>query len=290
MASGADLRELLRFYIAAGADEAIGEVPCDRFRPEEPAGDEDTGAREAPAPAATPAMPAAPSGGRRRARGGRSEESGDLMAFASAGGAGPSAAELAAASPTLEALKEAMERFEGCALKRTATNLVFGDGNPRALVMVVGEAPGAEEDRQGLPFVGVSGRLLDRMLAAINLYRGDLDRGGVYITNMLHWRPPDNRKPTTAEIVTCLPFIERQIALIAPKILVLLGGTAANHLLGRNEGITKLRGRWLSYQRPELEIAAMPTYHPAYLLRQPGLKREAWRDLLEIKTKLDLIK
>ena len=287
MASGADLRELLRFYIAAGADEAIGEVPRDRFREPEPTPERDREVGEAPAAEAAQAVPAAPVGGTRTRR---AQESGDLVALASAGGTGPSAAELAAASPTLEALKEAMERFEGCALKRTATNLVFGDGNPRAPVMLVGEAPGAEEDRQGLPFVGVSGRLLDRMLAAINLYRGDLDRGGVYITNILHWRPPDNRKPTTAEIVTCLPFIERQIALIAPKILVLLGGTAANHLLGRSEGITKLRGRWLSYQRTELEIAVMPTYHPAYLLRQPGLKREAWRDLLEIKAKLNLIK
>ena len=285
MASRAHLHELLRFYIDAGADEAIGEVPRDRFRSEEPARDEDSGAREAPAPTATRAMPAAPGGGRRRSRGGLSEESGDLMAFASAGGAGSSAAELAAASPTLDALMEAMQRFEGCALKETATNLVFGDGNARAPIMLVGEAPGADEDRQGLPFVGVSGQLLHRMLAAIGL-----DRGGVYITNMLHWRPPGNRKPTTAEITTCQPFIERQIALIEPKILVLLGGTATNHLLGRSEGITKLRGQWLSYQRPDIEIAALPTYHPAFLLRQPGLKREAWRDLLEIKTRLDLIK
>jgi DNA polymerase len=176
-----------------------------------------------------------------------------------------------------------MQRFEGCALKDTATNLVFGDGNPKAPVMFIGEAPGADEDRQGLPFVGVSGQLLDRMLAAIGL-----DRGGAYITNILPWRPPGNRKPTTAEITSCLPFIERHIALVAPRILVLVGGTAASTLLDRSEGITKLRGRWLNYRRPGLEIATMPMYHPAFLLRQSGLKREAWHDLLEIKNRLKL--
>jgi DNA polymerase len=172
--------------------------------------------------------------------------------------------------------------FEGLALRETATNLVFGDGNPNARVMIVGEAPGADEDRQGLPFVGVSGQLLDRMLACIGL-----DRSQFYITNMLHWRPPGNRKPTTAEITASLPFVERQIELVAPQILVPVGGTAASTLLGASEGITKLRGRWRLYQRPGLEIPALATYHPAFLLRQPGLKRDAWHDLLEIKNKLN---
>ena len=149
--------------------------------------------------------------------------------------------------------------------------------------MFIGEAPGAEEDRQGVPFVGPAGRLLDLMLGAIGL-----DRGGAYITNILPWRPPGNRKPTTAEITSCLPFIERHIALVAPKVLVLVGGTAASALLERREGITKLRGRWLNYRRSGLEIDTMPIYHPAFLLRQPGLKREAWRDLLEIKIRLKL--
>ncbi len=261
MASSSAPRELLEWYLTAGADEAIGEAPRDRY------------AEPKAAPEATAPPPAAPKGPPPRRP----------LAIASPENAAQSAGELAAASENLEALAQAMGRFEGCALKDTATNLVFGDGNASAPVMLVGEAPGADEDRQGLPFVGVSGQLLDRMLAAIGL-----DRTGAYITNILPWRPPGNRKPTTAEITSCLPFIERHIALVAPKVLVLVGGTAASALLERREGITKLRGRWLNYRRSGLEIDTMPIYHPAFLLRQPGLKREAWRDLLEIKIRLKL--
>ena len=179
-----------------------------------------------------------------------------------------------------------MQEFEGCSLKHTAMNLVFGDGNPEASIMFIGEAPGADEDRQGRPFVGVSGQLLDKMIAAVGL-----DRTSVYITNILPWRPPGNRKPTTNEVTICLPFIRRHIELVAPRVLVLVGGTAASALLGRTEGITKLRGKWLNY-RPEeeddaREIPCMPLYHPAYLLRQPALKREAWRDILAIQERLN---
>ena len=158
-------------------------------------------------------------------------------------------------------------------------NLVFADGNPEARVMMIGEAPGAEEDRQGRPFVGVSGRLLDRMLACIGL-----DRSSVYITNMLFWRPPGNRTPTAAEIASCHPFTERHIELVAPDYLVLVGGMSAKNLLARSEGILRLRGQWRPYQHSGLPrpIPALPTLHPAYLLRQPQQKRLAWRDLLSL--------
>ena len=281
MAPPPGLRELLRFYIDAGADEAIAAAPRNHYQGMSPAADADARLPETLAPSRARASSTGPV---RAAGPARSTQARELLALASPQEAISSAAELAAASPTLEALAEAMQRFEGCALKQTATNLVFGDGNTKALIMLIGEAPGAEEDRQGLPFVGVSGQLLDRMLAAVGL-----DRGHVYITNVLHWRPPGNRKPTTAEITVCQPFVERQIELVAPGILVLLGGTAASHLLGHAEGITKLRGRWLNYERPGVAIPVMPTYHPAFLLRQPALKRDAWRDLLEIKTRMDLI-
>ena len=190
---------------------------------------------------------------------------------------------LAESATSLTALAEALERFEGCGLKHTAMNLVFADGNPQCRVMLVGEAPGEDEDRQGKPFVGASGRLLDRMLATIGL-----DRNHVYIANILPWRPPGNRSPTPTEVALCLPFIERHIALVAPPVLVLLGATAAKTLLNRVDGITKIRGQWFDTQPSGVKqaIPTLATYHPAYLLRSPIHKRETWRDLLAIKSKL----
>jgi DNA polymerase len=186
------------------------------------------------------------------------------------------------AADSIEALREEVGKFEGCALKHTAMNLVFADGNPKARVMFVGEAPGEDEDRQGKPFVGVSGKLLDRMLAHIGL-----DRTSAYIGNILFWRPPGNRTPTDAEIAACLPFAEKHIALVKPDFLVMLGGVAAKSLLRTKEGITKLHGRWVEYT-PNIgmnaaPIKAMAIYHPAYLLRQPAAKRQAWNDLLSLK-------
>ena len=162
-------------------------------------------------------------------------------------------------------------------------NLVFADGKPNASIMMVGEAPGEDEDRQGVPFVGVSGQLLDRMLAAAGLNR----QTNVYISNILFWRPPGNRSPTDAEIAACLPFCERHIALVKPKLLVLLGGVAAKSLLRTKEGITRMRGRWQQYMPPpgsglEAPIECLPIYHPAYLLRQPAAKRQAWNDMLSL--------
>ena len=194
-----------------------------------------------------------------------------------------SARELAAAAKTLDELKDAIARFEGLSLKATATNLVFADGNPEARLMLIGEAPGAEEDRRGLPFVGASGQLLDRMLAAIGY-----DRTNSYITNIVNWRPPGNRKPSPAEMTLCLPFIDRHIALINPALIVLLGDTAAKTLTNRTEGITRLRGKWFTWPKPDGvgTIPVLPTFHPAFLLRSPSQKREAWMDLLTAKRKL----
>jgi uracil-DNA glycosylase len=193
------------------------------------------------------------------------------------------ARELAAAAQTLDELKNTIAKFEGLSLKATATNLVFADGNPESRLMLIGEAPGAEEDRRGLPFVGASGQLLDRMLAAIGH-----DRTNCYITNIVNWRPPGNRKPSPAEMTLCLPFIERHIALINPALIVLLGDTAAKTLTNRTEGITRLRGKWFTWPRPggTETIPVLPTFHPAFLLRSPGQKREAWMDLLTAKRKL----
>jgi DNA polymerase len=181
---------------------------------------------------------------------------------------------LASGARSLEELRALLEKFDGCALKRTATQLVFADGAPDARVMLVGEAPGGDEDRIGRPFVGRAGQLLDRMLAAIGL-----DRSTVYIANVVPWRPPGNRAPTLQETAACLPFIRRQIELVGPKVLVCLGGSSAQTLLGLKEGITRARGRWFDYALDGATIPALPMLHPAYLLRQPAQKRAAWRDL-----------
>jgi DNA polymerase len=256
---------MLRWQLEAGADEAILAEPLDHLSPR-PAPrllpQEAFALRPLEARAPVRARPAAPPA------------------------ADATGHQLARAANSLAELKAALEAFEGCRLKDTATNLVFADGNPAARVMIVGEAPGADEDRIGRPFVGVSGQLLDRMLAQVGL-----DRGSVYITNILFWRPPGNRTPTAAEIAACLPFVERHIELVDPAILVLAGAASAKTLLARNEGITKLRGRWLLYESAGMTrpIPAMAIYHPAFLLRQPAQKRDAWRDLLSIRDKLDSI-
>jgi uracil-DNA glycosylase family 4 len=188
-----------------------------------------------------------------------------------------SAQEIAARATTMEELRAALEAFDGCTLKRTAQKTVFADGNPQARLMLVGEAPGGDEDRQGLPFVGRAGQLLDRMLAAIAL-----DRSQVYIANVVPWRPPGNRTPTPQETAICLPFIRRQIELCNPDILVCLGAASMQTLLGVKDGILRTRGRWFDYPLAGRKIRAMATLHPAYLLRSPAQKRMAWRDLQDI--------
>ena len=187
---------------------------------------------------------------------------------------------------SIEELREALTKLDGCALQQTAMNLVFADGNPLSSIMLIGEAPGEDEDRQGKPFVGASGQLLDKMLGSIGL-----DRTTTYISNVIFWRPPGNRSPTDAELAACLPFVERHIALVKPKILVLLGGVAAKTILRTKDGITRIRGRWVDY-RPVGEnsgdvIPCLPVYHPSYLLRQPAAKRQAWNDLLLLIKKVN---
>lgn len=271
---------LLQLYIEWGADEAIEATPRSRLA-----------APAIPAPILKPAAVQSVSPQ-------LSERSVESFRAAAAPAARPmeralgpadqaailSARDAARAATDLDALKAALARFDGVSLSRTATNLVFADGNPRAAVMLVGEAPGADEDRLGKPFVGVSGQLLDRMMAAIGL-----DRTSFYITNVCFWRPPGNRKPTDAELAAQKPFVERHIELVAPKVLVLVGAAAAQGLLGTTEGITRLRGRRLEYRLGHTlgesgpVIPALPIFHPAYLLRQPAQKRETWRDLLKLK-------
>ncbi len=255
----------LEWQIAAGADEAIGEVAVNRFET---------------APAARPAPPAhdtpkpatiAVSAAGAKVSAPLSERGGALLA-----------SERAAKANTLAELRATMESFEECGLKRTAMNIVFCDGNPASNLMLIGEAPGADEDRQGKAFVGASGKLLDRMMAALGMAR----ETDYYISNILPWRPPGNRKPTPVEQAMCLPFIRRHIELVAPKVIVLLGGVAASAILDTTQGITRLRGKWHEIEANGRKIPAMPTFHPAYLLRQPRSKREAWRDLLEIKERL----
>jgi uracil-DNA glycosylase family 4 len=279
---GQAAEQLLAWYRDAGVDETLVDYPIDRFVATDNARTAViTVPRQSEVPLSssltpTPRVGLMPNAGAVLNPLSKTEDAADLQTRAAAGGA-----------PDLAALRECLARFEGCGLKQTAMSLVFGDGNPNADVMFIGEAPGADEDREGRPFVGVSGQLLDRMMASIGL-----DRDTAYITNILPWRPPGNRQPTPGEIAACLPFIQRHIQLVAPKVLVLVGGTSAKTLLGRKEGIMRLRGRWRSYQ-PEQRtgsesqlIPTIATFHPAFLLRTPAQKANAWRDLLMVKQKL----
>jgi uracil-DNA glycosylase family 4 len=262
-----EARELLTFYIEAGADALLGEEPVDRMADE-------------PAPSTAPAAvryPQPPPQPRKEA---------PRTKFQTAAPASPEAAIMAAreaakTAVSLDELRALLESFEGCTLRNTATQLVFADGNPQARVMFVGEAPGYEEDISGRPFIGRSGKLLDRMIEAIGL-----DRTSAYIANVVPWRPPGNRTPTPQETAICLPFIRRQIELANPDILVCLGGPSAQTLLGIKEGITRTRGRWFTYDTGKREIRALATFHPAFLLRSPLQKRLAWRDFLAIKKAL----
>jgi uracil-DNA glycosylase family 4 len=260
---------LLRWYVEMGVDEAIGDIAPNRLLP--------AASAPLPAPSIAPAQitarPSAPA--TRVAPPGTFAES---LADAAL-----SARRLAAGADSIEALAALVAGFDDCPLKRTATKTVFIDGNPAAPIMFIGEAPGADEDRIGRPFVGRAGQLLDRMLAAIGLHRGM-----VQITNVIYWRPPGNRKPTTAEIAACLPFVLRHIVLAKPQVLVLCGGTAASALLPVSDGITRLRGRWFDLAVPGLDapVPTLPMFHPAFLLRTPERKREAWRDLLALKARL----
>ncbi len=269
--SKAELLATLTWLAEAGADEAICEEPADRFAASKPSrtlepprdaaarlsGDE----RLHAVPPLRPAVPHAPA-----------VPSGDAIGAAT---------EIAARCQTLPELKAALEAFDGCALKAFATHTVFADGTPDQGIMCIGEAPGHDEDRLGLPFVGRAGKLLDKMLAAIGL-----DRTKVYIINVLPWRPPDNRNPEPTEVAKCIPFLRRHIELARPKIIILMGAVAVRHVIGTTDGIMRLRGRWLEYFVGGHMVPVMPILHPAYLLRRPVDKRLAWRDLQAIESRI----
>jgi uracil-DNA glycosylase len=265
-------RELLAFYQEAGVDALLEETPIDRFAGDEatPRAEPARARAEAPTGAAARSVPVRQRGVENRIAPPPPPEAAVMAAREAAKGAA-----------TLEELRVMLERFEGCALRATATQLVFADGNPQARVMFVGEAPGRDEDIEGLPFVGRSGKLLDRMMAAIGL-----DRSCAYIANVVPWRPPGNRTPTPQESAVCLPFTLRQIELADPDILVCLGTPSAQTLLNSKDGILKTRGRWFAFHTGTREIRAIATLHPAYLLRQPLQKRFAWRDFLAVKRAL----
>ncbi|MGZ3308459.1 MAG: uracil-DNA glycosylase [Xanthobacteraceae bacterium] len=270
-------RELLAFYQEAGVDALVGETPIDRFADDPPR----ITAPAPPAEVARPRFDPGPSAAPARPRGQEPAGRAGAAPPPSPDAAVMAAREAARSAANLQELRAILDRFEGCALRTTATQLVFADGNPQARVMFVGEAPGRDEDLEGLPFVGRSGKLLDRMLAAIGL-----DRTSVYIANIVPWRPPGNRTPTPQESAICLPFTLRQIELAGPDVLVCMGGPSAQTLLNVKDGILKTRGRWFAYQAGTREIRAIATLHPAYLLRQPLQKRLAWRDFLAIKRAL----
>jgi uracil-DNA glycosylase family 4 len=261
--------DALRWHVEMGIDEVVDEMPVDRYA----AAQQPHGATAPNASAVQPAQDP-PQAEPRQTSG---------QALAPAEGARDAIA-VAAGAQTIDELRERLEGFEGCALKFTATNTVFADGDPRSDLMLIGEAPGVDEDRQGLPFVGVNGQLLNRMLAALGR-----ERDTVYISNILFWRPPGNRSPTDAETAACLPFVRRHVELAKPKVLVFLGGSSAKTMLGRKEGIMRLRGKWFAYNSDSLDtpIPAMPTFHPAFLLSQSAQKRQAWQDFLSIQEKLD---
>lgn len=262
--------EILRWYKMMGVDEAIADSPQDwahfigdlpiAATPAQPA------SRQSPSNAPPAAAPQAIA---------RATPSAPVEAVALA------ARDLARNAPDLEALEAALAGFDGCPLKKTAKNLCFARGRPDARLMLIGEAPGRDEDLEGRPFVGRAGQLLEKMLAAIGINSAD-----AYITNVVYWRPPGNRTPTPLEVLTCTPFMQRQIELVSPEVLVLLGGAAAKQVLATEQGIMKLRGKWRDYEVAGKTIRTLATLHPAFLLRNPVSKRLAWRDLLMIKAAL----
>ena len=256
-----DALSILSWLVDAGADEAMGEEPVNRLVAKVP-----LAPAVAPPPVARPgsAVPAV--------------QPAPVMTDAIG-----SAIASARAAASLAELKAALEAFEGCALKRGATNTVFADGMPAGGVMVIGEAPGRDEDKMGKPFVGRAGQLLDKMLASIGLNR----QTNCYITNVINWRPPDNRDPTPEEAAMCLPFLRRHIELADPKVMVLLGAVAARHVVGLTDGIMRSRGRWMDYRIGDRMVPLLLTLHPAYLLRQPAHKKLAWRDLQSLAAKME---
>lgn len=264
MIDGTDIERLLEWYITAGVDEICGVEPWEKIEAK----------RTENVPVV--AVKAAPFSCQDEPRPATTELAQATVA------ACQNARQICGKSETLDELKKLLETFDGCALKLTANKTVFGYGSPTAELLLVGEAPGADEDRSGIPFVGRSGHLLDKMLGAIGI-----NRDGCFVTNVLPWRPPGNRTPTEGEIAVCLPFLRRQIELVKPKVIMVLGGSAANALLDNGEPISKLRGKWLEYKTSDgVKIPVLASFHPAYLLRNSGQKAKSWGDLLRVKQKL----
>jgi len=250
--SDAEALAALDWYRAAGVDVAVGDEPVDRFATSAVVPPKRALPGMEPPPAPVPAAPLVADPSETRA--------------------------LAQAAPTLEALRAAMDAYDGCALKHRATQLCFSDGNPEAQIMLVGEGPGEQEDKQGKPFVGRGGQLLDRMLGAIGL-----DRSKVFIVNMVPWRPPGNRNPTPDELALCTPFVVRQVELVNPKLLVTLGNVPTQSLFATSQGITRMRGNWKTLTIGAWTGPVLPTLHPAFLLRTPSAKAQAWKDMLSLK-------
>jgi uracil-DNA glycosylase family 4 len=282
-----DTLKTLNWLVEAGADEAVADEPVNRLavksnpplegpkltpRSGGNFGQGSVARTTPPSPKMPPAFSTLPQGEGRSAA---------LVPGDAIGGA----MQAAAAATSLAELQAALESFDGCALKRTATNTVFADGVAAGRVMLIGEAPGRDEDRIGKPFVGRAGQLLDKMLASIGLDR----KTNAYITNVINWRPPDNRDPTPEEAASCLPFLRRHIELADPAVIILLGAVAARHVVGVTDGIMKLRGRWMEYRVGDHMVPLMPTLHPAYLLRQPAHKKLAWRDLQAVRDKIQTL-
>jgi DNA polymerase len=256
--------ELLQWYALMGVDEAIEDTPQNYLAQKQ----KPTMVQQPEQPMPAPSMPQAP-------------VMKPATITSSPHVAVTQARDLADKADSLEKLREAVSNFDGCSLKKTATNTVFAEGNPEAKIMVIGEAPGANEDKEGIPFCGASGQLLDKALASIGLSR----KTNLYITNNLFWRPPGNRRPTPEELAICSPFVEKHIALINPKLLILAGSTSATSILQKNTGITQLRGKLYEYTNQYLDhtIPVIVTYHPSYLLRQPSQKKLVWQDMLLAK-------
>ena len=268
-----DALNTLEWLVAMGATDAVGDAPVDRTTPVEKSAATAVENREnaQPSPQGQMTTPSAAPSTIIEAKSQKAPVVVDESAYEAAKGA-----------KTVEELYDAVQAFEGCSLKRTANTTVFADGNPNAPVMIIGEAPGADEDRTGVPFEGESGQLLNRMLKAAGWSRGE----DTYLTYVVPWRPLGNRTPNAQEIALCQPFLTRHIELAKPKVLILLGSVSAQSVLGVKDGISKVRGKWHDHQKGDETIQAMAMFHPSYLLRQPRQKALAWKDLLEIKAKL----